>query len=796
MKYPEKYRDWANIVLILLLFLAIFHKFINHTVIYRDSFKLYAPYKFLIAQALKSGTLYLWNPWQFFGMPFVADIVTGWLYPLNIVYLILPFGPAHNLFIFIHYPLAAIFMDKFLRVCGLDRDTSIMAALAFPLCGYMTSQHANMIFLIGPAWAPLAFYFAIKSLTAANRPAAIGAGAVLAIQIFAGEPQSAAITGSIIGIIYLSAAFDPARRTRALMSLATTLFFSFVLSAIQIFPTYEMLKFSIRNSGLSIENSAQASFHPACLIELIWKTPFGDIWPRLSFWGFFTLDSAMKTPWSISNYVGFPICIMSVIGLIFSKRKWKDWITAGAMLFLLLAMGRRTPVFGIFYHFFPFFDKFRYPSKYIVWFTGFVIVGAALGAQQIKTWCSEKPRLVIKGALAISFIAAVFTISLLSIWPSILQYVGNMKPGSNAYNAAMTHIRLSAVQGAAITLIAAVIFISIAKGKLSFEKGLRILTAFFIIDWYYASVADMPAGPSDIFDFRPIAAEVMSPQRRPELGKYRIFRENMEFKDTNPSLKSFTRFERQSIWDRSTLSRNFDTMEGFEDMVGYNASQLYEGLDMLADISPANLDVYNIKYIISIYGRPPLDGVKNKVIFSSPLSNISILELENTFPRFYWAPNAVFAKTDSEAKRLIDSTDMRKKVIISTNEKIDESPAATGEFILPVKVDLYEPDNIEIETDFPKDGWLVLSDRYYPGWLAYIDGKPANIYKANVFVRSVRVNSGKHLIVFKYRPILFYVGGAISVFMWFVLMIYLCVYYLGFSPNSVDKKNFCDQVTK
>jgi uncharacterized membrane protein YfhO len=61
------------------------------------------------------------------------------------------------------------------------------------------------------------------------------------------------------------------------------------------------------------------------------------------------------------------------------------------------------------------------------------------------------------------------------------------------------------------------------------------------------------------------------------------------------------------------------------------------------------------------------------------------------------------------------------------------------------------------------DGMLVLSDTYYPGWKAYVDGKTVSIHEVNFVMRGILVPVGAHEIEFRYRPGSFYAGAAMSV---------------------------------
>src|SRR5689334_5251584 len=99
---------WASLWVLPIAVALAFYRCFDHSLILRDCFNFFAPNKLLMSQALARGRIYEWYPWQLLGMPFVADIQSSWFYPLNLFYLVLPFEPAHRLYILVHYPLAAI----------------------------------------------------------------------------------------------------------------------------------------------------------------------------------------------------------------------------------------------------------------------------------------------------------------------------------------------------------------------------------------------------------------------------------------------------------------------------------------------------------------------------------------------------------------------------------------------------------------------------------------------------------------------------------------------------------------
>jgi uncharacterized membrane protein YfhO len=76
----------------------------------------------------------------------------------------------------------------------------------------------------------------------------------------------------------------------------------------------------------------------------------------------------------------------------------------------------------------------------------------------------------------------------------------------------------------------------------------------------------------------------------------------------------------------------------------------------------------------------------------------------------------------------------------------------------------YQPNRIELDCASDSNTYLVLSELFYPGWQAYIDGNKAQILRADYLLRAVPLPAGKHNVVFVYRPKSFLIGAAITIF--------------------------------
>jgi hypothetical protein len=74
----------------------------------------------------------------------------------------------------------------------------------------------------------------------------------------------------------------------------------------------------------------------------------------------------------------------------------------------------------------------------------------------------------------------------------------------------------------------------------------------------------------------------------------------------------------------------------------------------------------------------------------------------------------------------------------------------------------YDPHGIELKVQAAARALLVLSEMYYPGWEAEVDGSPATIHKVDGALRGILVPAGNSRIVLRYAPRSFAAGTALS----------------------------------
>jgi hypothetical protein len=143
--------------------------------------------------------------------------------------------------------------------------------------------------------------------------------------------------------------------------------------------------------------------------------------------------------------------------------------------------------------------------------------------------------------------------------------------------------------------------------------------------------------------------------------------------------------------------------------------------------------------------------------------------------RARWVPCAHFVNDEETAwKSIIEGTiDFNERVIIegiSSQQVVGcEGQASVTELVED------GPNRLWVQLQADSEGWLVLSDVWYPGWQATVDGRKTEVERANYLFRAVKVPKGNHEVLFVYQPVWFYVGAAISLFTCLVLAVFAVV---------------------
>jgi hypothetical protein len=178
------------------------------------------------------------------------------------------------------------------------------------------------------------------------------------------------------------------------------------------------------------------------------------------------------------------------------------------------------------------------------------------------------------------------------------------------------------------------------------------------------------------------------------------------------------------------------------------------------------LDMLNVKYImVSKPGRPfdmMMASDRFVPVFSQDL--IAVFENKRALPRFFTVPaEGIEIEPDAGAQlaRLkADSFDPERSVIFSD----PPAPRADAGSQEPARVQLVESrtNGHRLRVDCSAPVVLVVSQMYYPGWKATIDGSVTPVYAVDLALTGLLVPAGSHDIAIFFRPAAFEAGLVIS----------------------------------
>lgn len=142
--------------------------------------------------------------------------------------------------------------------------------------------------------------------------------------------------------------------------------------------------------------------------------------------------------------------------------------------------------------------------------------------------------------------------------------------------------------------------------------------------------------------------------------------------------------------------------------------------------------------------------------------DVSIYGNAYAMPRAFIVDRVRYSASYKEAQAAIstDDFDISNEVVLEKPPpvEIEEGEQGAGK----AEIIEYAANRAVIKADAEKNGILVLTDIFYPGWRAYVDGEQAEIYRVNGLVRGVYLNKGVHTVEFRYFPVSFLAGLSIS----------------------------------
>jgi hypothetical protein len=173
-----------------------------------------------------------------------------------------------------------------------------------------------------------------------------------------------------------------------------------------------------------------------------------------------------------------------------------------------------------------------------------------------------------------------------------------------------------------------------------------------------------------------------------------------------------------------------------------------------------------VSYVVTWRGgleRPDGTPIPAEQLYAQgePPDVIYVYRLANE-PRFAWVVHEIWSARDDDhvLTMLADPGFDAHRIAVVKGRAPSVSPQSGD--TEPVAVVERTPTRIHLQATLSSPGLLVLSQANYPGWEAVVNGEPAPLYEANGLFPSVALPSGSSEVMLRYRPVVFYIGLAIS----------------------------------
>lgn len=356
--------------------------------------------RLLVGKFLQQGEIPLWNPYIFSGMPLLASIYPGSLYPPNWIFVVLSSGIAINLVVITTYHLAILGSYRYARALGFDRVAALLVGVMFAFGGFMVTSMGQTATIATACWLPWILLAIEKLYRKPSRWWLIGGAIFIALQFFGGVPQMTWYTALVAGAYFLfSAALREQNhsRVRFVSSVLIMAIGGALLSAIQLLPLRELQQQSGRAS-ITYDYFSAYSFPPRQSLSLIFPYMFGGAsqYPyKMPYWG----------DWGIfvtCGYVGLLGLLLALVAVL-SKRNLVLWFWVGAAcISLLLSFGSYLP-FGanhLLYQI-PIYNLFRGSFRHMLEFNFSCAVLAGIGMNYLRECGNTERYKLLKTSVSI-----------------------------------------------------------------------------------------------------------------------------------------------------------------------------------------------------------------------------------------------------------------------------------------------------------------------------------------------------------------------------------------------------------
>jgi len=677
---------------------------------FRDQGDFFYPMKLYTAARLRAGEVPLWNPLSGAGEPWLANGQSGVFYPPTLFFLLPSAALAGALFLLLHYAIAAWGARRFLKEENVSDAGALLGAAAFTASGFAASL--SIYWNHFGAWAYVPAIASVARGGFPKRASVLGFGALVGLQAMAGSPEISMATVVLAAALAWNARAEfpephsPLSRGARLRRCAAGVGLGLALAAWVIVPMAELALRSDRRAPLP---AAEREIGALALPDAASVAGF----TRASFGGAY-LATLFLPPFAL-------VAAAAAFGEGHRRRLALALAAFAAAGVLLAAHG--PP--GVWLRGLPPLDRIRYPAKGLVWTSFGVAMLAGLGLDTLRFAPGTARARAVFGLAAVAALGAA-ALAPLPFPVRLCCGIGSAALGLSALGLA-AHPRAGAVLGAlaALALVGAL------------ALGLRDLPTF-------APESGLTRCPEAVAPLSHVAGRVVTPPMAALWG--------WVLRDGRFDAGMLGR-QREALLGYTNLTCGVPNVRTAAPLPTAAAALIAASIGPAEDALPAG--AASARFLWTPFAPARLPSRQVGDFFRAPLAPYR--------PRLSYVRGYAVEPDAARAWSRIaaGSVDLTREVLLDRRPVPDPGPGDEHPMLL-ARLAEDRPERVVAEVTATYAGLLVLTDLDYPGWIAEEDGRRLPILRADGFFRAVALPAGTHRVVFRYRPLSFYAGLALT----------------------------------
>ena len=457
-------------------------------------------------------------------------------------------------------------------------------------------------------------------------------------------------------------------------------------------------------------------------------------------------------------YVGAFVLFLFILGLFIVRGSMKWALLVATVLSVLLAWGHNFMGFtNFFLDYIPMYAKFRTVASILVIAEFTIPLLAALALKKMV----DEPEVLTK-QMKFVYISLALTAGvalLIALFPGMMEpFVSDQErqmitgiQGMDGNTANTILANIAAMREAMVSADAwrSVIVILIGFALLFLYKMKKLRADYMVICMAVLCLVDMWQ-----VDKRYLNDEMFVPKSERDMPHQSTSTDlaimkdkSLDYRVLNLASNTFNENE-TSYFHKSIGGYHPAKLRRYQEMIdAYIAPEMQKTMQAIAAAGG------NMQAVDGVKTFPVLNMLNTKY-FILPLQGGTTAPIQNPYAQGNgWFVNKLNYVDDANAEYAeVGKIDVRHEAVADKKFEAALGQTKANDSTAIVKLDKYEPNNLQYTVNSKNGGVVVFSEIYYPGWTATIDGQPAELGRVNYILRAVSVKPGKHTVVLDFHP--------------------------------------------